>query len=389
MRIRLAVAVAVALTVCAACSSTNGGHQHSTATPGPNDATVASMLALLPDNATTTGSPVVVNLYWKAARAGRVTIPAATADESALSKYVGRLNDNDVAVAASTLTQQINEYGAQTEKQTGFNAADLAADTEVQAAPNSYLAVRGHFDRKAADAGLRADPHWKSVLKTPKYHGTTVYSWLKDNAVDMSNVHTGLFTDIGQSRRFAFPNDSTFLYGKSDGVIHDLLDATGGDTNTLDAAKDYRAAAAALDGQNVYSAQFIRPPSIADYLETLRHRSPPPPASVITAIRTQLSKHALAPYQLAAIGVTIKNGKPTIVVAVVNADNKAAQANASRLRDVVGAGSSPQTNTAWSTSFSVRQTTVSGAVTVGLLEPRSGSAAAWRQLPNDSLLLHS
>jgi len=379
----------LAAAVCTACSSSTSGQQHPAARSGPNDATIDSMLALLPDNATTTGSPVVVNLYWRAAQAAHIQIPAATADETTLSRFAVRLNGSPVAVAGSSLTQQMNEYGAQTQKQIGFNAADIAADTEVQAQPRSYLAVRGHFDPKTADAGLRADPHWKSVLKTPKYHGTTVYSWLADNAIDMGNVHTGLFTDIGQSRRFAFPNDSTFLYGKSDTVIHDLVDAAAGDTNTLAAAPDYRAAAAALDAQGVYSAQFIRPQSIDDFLKVLQQRSPPPPASTVNAIRTQLGKHTLAAYQLAAIGVAIRDGKSAVVVVIVNADGKSARANEGRLRDVIDAGASQQSNAPWSTLFSVQQVTVSGPVTVGLLRPQSGALTAWQQIPRDSLLLHS
>jgi len=238
---------------------------------------------------------------------------------SALSKYVGRLNDNDVAVAASTLTQQINEYGAQTEKQTGFNAADLAADTEVQAGPNSYLAVRGQFDRKAADAGLRADPHWKSCSR-PEIPRTTVYSWLKDNAVDMSNVHTDCSRTSGRAA-VRIPERLNVLVRESDGVIHDLLDATGGDTNTLDAAKDYRAAplrSTARTSTRPSSSARRASRTISRRCSTdprrRRPRSSPPSYPAEQA-------HAGA-YQLAAIGVTIKNGKPTIVVAVVNATTK-------------------------------------------------------------------
>ena len=70
-------AAVAALLLCAGCSSSGAGKPHSDSTVAPKNATITSMLALLPDNAATRDAPTTVNLYWKAARIGHIAVPPA------------------------------------------------------------------------------------------------------------------------------------------------------------------------------------------------------------------------------------------------------------------------------------------------------------------------
>jgi hypothetical protein len=332
------------------------------------------MLALLPDNSATRGAATTVNLYWKAARAGHVAVPPAGATGQALGGYLTSLSQPPLGMVGSTLAAQLVQYGRQAQQLSGFDAANVSADIEAPAAPKEYLAARGTFDQKAIDAAVHKDPKWKSQLKTPKYHGTTVYRWLADNVVNLQNANTGLFTATGGSRRFAFPNGSTFLYAKSDPEIHEMLNSG----STLVAAPGFADLAQSLDKQSVYSAEFLRSQSIDDFLKLSKNLSP--------QVRSMLAKHVLAPYEEAAIGVSAPNGKQQVVLALSNANHGAAQTNAGKLRDVLTSGQDVQTDQPWSAVFHIKSINATGATTVALLEPTG--LGAWQHVAQDNLLLH-
>jgi hypothetical protein len=372
MKARAAIA---AILLCAGCSSSGGGKAHADLTATPKDATIASMLALLPNNAATRGAPTTVNLYWKAARAGHIAVPPAGASGQALGSYLTSLTQQPLGMVGTTLTTQLVQYGRQAQQLSGFDAANIAADIEAPAAPKEYLAARGSFDLKAVDAAVHKDPKWKSVLKTPKYHGTTVYSWAADYVVNMPNANTGLFTTIGGSRRFAFPNSSTFLYARADPEIHDMLNSG----NSLADVPGFADLAKALDKKGVYSAELLKAQSIDDYLTSFKNLSP--------QVHNLLAKHALAPYQQAAIGVAAPNGKQQVVLALSNANHDAAQKNVGRLRDALSAGQDVQADQPWSALFHITSINASGATTIAVLQPTQ--MTAWQHVYDGGLLLHS
>lgn len=375
MKARAAVA---AILLCAGCSSSGGGKAHASPAIAPKDATIASMLAMLPDNAATRGAPTTVNLYWKAARAGHIAVPPSGAGAQALGSYLTSLTEQPLDVVGSTLSTQLVQYGRQAQTLSGFDAANVAADIEAPAAPKEYLAARGTFDQKAIDAAVHKDPKWKSLLKTPKYHGTTVYSWLPDNIVNIKYANTGLFTQIGGSRRFAFPSTSTFLYAKSDADVHDMLNS--GDT--LADAPGFADLGKALDKQNVFSAEFLRSQSIDDFLKVIKNSTP----AIAAQLRQRLAEHALAPYEQAAIGVAAPNGKQQVVLALSNANHGAAQTNVGKLRDVLTAGQDFQADQPWSALFHVTSISAAGSTTVAVLQPTS--PGAWQHAYQAGLLVH-
>jgi hypothetical protein len=370
MKARAAVA---AILLCAGCSS-SGGKAHADLTVTPKDATIASMLTMLPDNAATRGAPTTVNLYWKAARAGHIAVPPAGATGQALGGYLTSLTQQPLGIVGSSLTTQLVQYGRQAQQLSGFDAANISADIEAPVAPKEYLAARGTFDQKAIDAAVHKDPKWKSALKTPKFHGTTVYSWLANNVINVRQANTGLFTEIGGSRRFAFPDRSTFLYSRSDPEIHAMLNSG----NTLADAPGFTDLANSLDKQSVYSAEFLRSQSIGDYLKSFKNLSP--------VVGAQLAKHVLAPYKQAAIGVAAPNGRQQVVLALSNTDHAAAQTNVGRLRDVLTSGRNVQADQPWSDVFHIDGISASGPTTVALLTPTG--PVAWQHVYEGGLLLH-
>lgn len=376
MKARAAVAV---ILLCAGCSSSSGGKAHTNSVVAPKDATIASMLTLLPDNAATRGTQITVNLYWNAAQAGHIAVPPASASNQTWGGYLSSLGRDPLGMAESTLTAQLLQYGRQAQQLSGFDAANVTADIEAPALPKEYIAARGTFDRKTIDKAVHNDPKWKSRLETPKYNGTTVYRWLADNVVNLKDANTGLFTQTGGSRRFAFPNDSTFLYAKADPEIHDMLKSGA----RLVDAPDFTDLAKVLDKNGVYSAEFLQPRSIGDFLTSGRTFTP----AAAAKLRAQLKKHSLAPYQRAAIGATLVNGEPEDVLCLANGDHATAQKNVGKLRDVLTAGYSVDKNSPWSADYKISDISATGTTTVAVLKPNDSDL--WTSVFDDSLLVHS
>jgi hypothetical protein len=379
-RALLAAVVAGAIpTMMAACAKTDDGAD---GVWQPTDQSVEGLLALLPDAAG--NSYPVVNLYARAAAAASISRPASA---NGARDYAQALTakPGGPSLAGSTLTQGFLADPSDVQKRTGFGLADIDADAEISAAPAHYVAARGHFDRSAVDSALRSDPDWKSKLTTSTYHDTKVYRWLDDNKTDVSMVGTGLFTNIGGSRRFALPDDSTFLYANTDSGIHKLLDVSARQ-GSLAARPDYVAAARALDANRAYSAMFVPTPlTVDDMLNLVVARNPSP--AQLEAIRKQLTAHTLVPYQLAAVGVTFADGHLTTVIAVVNPDPKTASANVQKLTDVVKNGKTLGGDR-WSASYSIGTAQAWGNVTVATLRPvKDAIGQSWPHLVQDTLLL--
>lgn len=339
---------------------------------------IAGMLRMVPASAA--ASDVFVNRYRAAARAAHIAAPRAGAGADALAHYFGQLTIK-TGVEGSDLTQQLGQYGAKARSQNGFDLSAIDSDAESQAPPKVLIAATGRFDLTAVDHALRTGP-WKSLLTTPKYDGTTVYRWLDDNKTDVGRANTGLLTSLGNSRRFALPDDHTFLYARTDEGIHGLLDATYGNGKTLADVPAFAKAAAALDAKGVYSADFLGsgPPPLSALLGRL-------PKAALAALRARLQKYALAPYQLAAIGVARVHGAPTMVTVIVNTDHDAAQTNAKKLRAIATTGSSLAANRPWSDLLAVDDIHADGSLTVGSFREKVGPTA-WSHIPQDSLLLH-
>lgn len=369
-------AAVAALLICAACSSSGRGTAHHDSPVAPDDATISSMLALVPDNAATRDAPTTVNLYWKAARSGHIAVPPAAASTQALDSYLASLSQPPLGMVGSTLATQLVQYGRRAQQLSGFDAANISADIEAPAAPREFLAARGTFDRKAVDAAVHKDPKWKSALKTPQYHGTTVYTWLSDNLVDLENGNTGLFTATGGSRRFAFPDNSTFLFARNTADIHGMLHPGDG---TLADAPAFAALGRVLDKHGVYSAEFLQPRTVADYLKSVKNAAP-------QLARSMVGKYALAPYQQAAIGVAAPNGKAQVVLGLANSSHAAAQTNVGKLRAALTSGQDFRLDEPWTSLFHITSITASGTITVAVLQPTQPTA--WQHVYDGGLLLH-
>jgi hypothetical protein len=352
------------------CSSSSAGTAFPTG--AATSLSVQHLLTLVPRNAGTTGSPVIVNLYQNAAKAMHITTPAVGANQIAVTRYYNDLRTK-AGVQGSDLSQQLAMDAPGSVKQVGFDTHAVTADVSAGAPPNSYLAALGHYDTAAVDKAVHADKTWRGKLTTPTYDKTTIYRWGKDNAVNMQMVHTGLFTDIGGSRRFAFPGGDEFLYTRSDATMHAMLDTAS--KGSLAGQADFSAAAKALDAQHVYAAVLTsRPPSIAD---VAGHAGTP-------AVRKKLAPMALAPYRLAGLGIS----GSTMVVVLVNPDAATAKTNASKLASTVKNGASIATDQPWSTWLKIRTVRTSGNLTIGTFT--TTNKALWMNvlLESDSLLMH-
>lgn len=376
MHIRGSLALATAALLLAAlttaCSSSSAGTAFPTGQAAPS-LSIQHLLTLIPRNAGSTGNLVTVNLYHNAAKAMHIATPAAGADEATVASYYNSL-DTKAGVLGSDLSQQLAQDAPGSVKQVGFDSHAVTADVSAGAPPNNYLAALGHYETGAIDKAVHADKTWSGQLTTPTYDKTTIYRWGKDNVVNMQLVHTGLFTDIGGSRRFAFPGGDEFLYARNDATMHAMLDTAA--HGSLAGEADFSAAAKALDAQHVYTAALLpKPPTIAD----VAGRAATP------AVRKKLAPMALAPYQLAGLGMS----GSTMVVVLVNSDAAAAKTNASKLASVVKNGSSVATNQPWSTWLKVRTIRTDGNLTIGTFSTTNMTLWSRVLVDRDSLLMHS
>lgn len=352
--------VVVALVV-AACGSEGGKGVPRTA----ESVGIVDMLQLVPDIAPVRSNQLMVNLYWRAAAAGGVEVPAAGADVKQTARYMFTLTSDPqagIGARGSTLAQQA--VYPEVPAATGFGIADVAADISAAVPPGNMLAARGRFDTGHIDEVLRADSTWADALTTPTQDGTTIYRWLDDHAMDLTRRRTGLFTDIGGSRRFAFPEASTFVYTRDDATMRAALNARAGGTS-LAADPEYAALAAALDGQQVYSAVVLQPSSTADLLSGPVDATTD--AAELARRKSELDAYGLGPYRLAGIGQSRVDGTPRTVIALVNADEAAAATNVDRLRTALQSGSDTVTDKPWSTMFAVESVTAKGELTVAVL----------------------
>lgn len=327
----------------------------------PKDATIQGMLALVP--ASVAGDDaVVINLYWKAAAAGGLTMPDAAG--KAQTEYAMDLTtnrDRKIGMVGSDLLTQL----ASPVSPAGppILASDIAADVQAGQPPRNAIAALGNFDTSAIDTTFRNNTTWADDLTTPSYHGHAFYRWMDDLKMDVTKRYTGLFTDLGQSRRIAFPDPSTFLYSRDDDTMHALLDATDDPGSTSLAADDaHLAVAAALDDNGVYSAMIL-----GQQLLNPLASSPGQSAEQAKKVIAEMRKHALKPYLLAGIGETLVDGSPRTVIVLANADADAARANAEALRGLITDGRSLQSQRPWSDFFGIDSVTTDGSLTIGVL----------------------
>jgi hypothetical protein len=307
---------------------------------------------------------VTINLYWKAATAGGLTVPdegATLADQSKYSLALTNSLNTGIGMAGSDLLFQLSQRA--TADGQPIAASDIAADVQASAPPRIAIAARGSFDTTAIDRAFRDDPTWQDELTTPSYHGHTFYRWLDDLKIDMTKLNTGLFTEVGSSRRMAFPNASTFLFGRDDATMHALLGVAADPAGSLASDARYRQVAAALDEQDVYSAMILGPQPLDPLVAVISKLTPEQAKQVLAEMR----QHALKPYLLAGIGEALVQGSPRTVIVLVNSDDDAARANAEALRGLITSGKSLQAQQPWSDFFGIDSVTTDGAVTIGVL----------------------
>ena len=399
------ISVTSASSASASGASTSGGSASgssaSAADPGASgsasadgnvdaaDATIASMLAMVPTSVVgdpSANTDVMINLYWKAASAGGLTVPDDPTDVDAQVQYAMDLTiaaDHPLGVAGTDLLQQLGSPAFSAGQPIALS--DVAADVQAGQPPHLAIAARGNFDTSAIDTAFRNNPDWKDDLTTPEYHGHTFYRWLDDLKLDMTRINTGLFTTLGNSRRMALPDPSTFLYSRDDATMHALLDA-GDDPASVSLAGDdeHLAVATALDEHGVYSALIVGQQLLAPLVSS-SNLSPEQAKKVIA----EMQEHALKPYLLAGIGETLVDGSPRTVIVLANTDSDAAQANAEALRGLIADGRSMVSQRPWSDYFGVDSVTTDGSLTIGVLTLTDPTrVTAWYQavMNRDTLL---
>jgi hypothetical protein len=373
--------------LAAACSSSKvDGSAHSSAHDTPPAQSIQGMLGLVPNNAGVTKNPVTVNLYAVGAKVAGLSMPAAKANQATVTRFYTLLYSKN-GMPGSDLSQQLAMYAPDSTKQLGLDPHDVGADVSAGGQPDIYLAARGQFDRAAVDRAVHADKTWSTKLRTPTYDKTTVYSWLDDNRIDMNQVHTGLFTDLGGSRRVALPDDSSFVYGRNDPTVHAGLDATTRTGESLTGNQDFSAAAKQLDEKHAYSAILTATPPSVD--EVAHEGIPGSGAAPSQEILAQLKAEALGPYRLAGIGVTSGKQQPTLVIVLVSADAAAAKVNVGKLRAMIQRGTSVRTQQPWSQVLDLQNVEAAGRLTVAMATEKA-SPNLWSQLfqASDTLLMH-
>lgn len=372
---RWVVGLAVVGCVCAAgCGSTSTGGTGTGS--GSVDDSILGMLRLVPAGA----DMVTVNLYQQAATRSGVPALSSNADGSAVTHYFAQLEH--AGVPGSDLSQQSVILDGPS--QDGVNLATVRADVTAGDPPNETLAAFGTFDSTAIDHGAHSDPDWHSALSTVQYDGTTMYRWLGDNQFDAARGQTGIFSELPQSRRLAVVNGSALLLTHNDATMHRALDTATNKSGSLAGNTDAAAVASELDRQHAFAAVITtRQPSVNDLL---RAGSP----VQVAAIRQRLAGQLLKPYRMAGIGVTQLNGKPAMIVALANADDATAQANAAALTAAVRNGMSLRSNQKWSGLLAIDDVHADGTLTVATFTETT-NAALWSQIivNEDSLLVHS
>jgi len=166
--------------------------------------------------------------------------------------------------------------------------------------------------------------------------------------------------------------------------MHRALDTATNKSGSAAGDADTAAVAAALDRQHAYAAMITtRQPSVSGMI---RSGSP----AQVAALRQRLAGQLLQPYRLAGIGVTQLNGKPTMIVALANADGATAQANAAALTAAVRHGLSLRDNQKWSDLLAIDDVHADGTLTVATFTETT-NAGLWSRiiLDEDSLLLRS
>lgn len=363
------VLAAVAGAAVAGCGSSVTGAGTAASAP---DMSVLGMLRLVPSGS----GMITVNLYQQAATSTGIQPIAAHSSADAIGGYFGQLNQR-AGVAGSDLTQT---PGVDT---TGVDLADMHADVTAGEPPNQMFAALGTFDTGAIDSAAHADKTWSSALSTAQDDGVTVYRWLPNNNVDLSRG-VGILDQLPGSRRLAVANGKALLLTRNDTTMHRMLDATTGKAGSAASDPDIAKTAGELDRLHAYSATITtQQPTVVAVLGT--HATP----AAIAALRQRLAGQLLRPYRLAGLGVTQANGKPTMLVVLVNADDATAQANATTLRAVVQRGTSTLTNEPWSNLLTLDDVHTDGNLTIATLTEKSAGLWSRILLNNDSLLMRS
>ncbi|MGI8415765.1 MAG: hypothetical protein ACR2P2_06065 [Nakamurella sp.] len=311
---------------------------------------------------------MTINLYQQAAKATGTAMPTPGAPGKTVTEFYQALSLKH-GLVGSELVNGLRMYAPDPTKQLGLDASQVYADVSAGQPPTATVGAVGKFDTSAVAAAAKKA---STGLTTPTYDKTTVYRWGEDQQIDLSQANSGLFTQVGGSRRMAFPNSSTMLFGTTDPTVHAELDAATDPAKSLASNADFAAAATELDTQHVFSAILTT--------------EPPPVGGVLTKLKAK----ALAPYRLVGVGVTGTTGKTsTVVIVLVNSDAATATTNATKLSDIVAKGTSITNKVPWAEFLTVKDIHAEGSLTIGTFG--TTKPGIWPRLifAPDTLLTHS
>jgi hypothetical protein len=306
--------------------------------PRPAETSMVALVGLFPDTVATRAG-VVVNDELRAAAvigAGR----AALVDRAGL----------DPAPITGA-----GADGARWSLEIGFDFDLVDADGRVEG--GSLQVLIGRFG--AVGAAVRNDPVWRSLRVHHSYRGYGYDAWLNDGDFDLSRMTP--VRPLGEAARLAV-RANQLTWTDTTAAMRAALDARAGRGRLGDVPAEASLARAA-DDLGLYAAVLTIHPGF---------------------------KVGPEPRLMPALGVAIGEGYdragPFLGVVLLEADQRAAAANAARLRRVVADGHSVLSGRPWREVFSSADVAVSGAVVSARL--RSHDVHLWSALvkSGDSLL---
>lgn len=348
----LTVALLVALTVSAACS--DGASR-----PAPKDSKVLDMLDLVPSTKTTRQF-VVVNLYAKAAEAAKVDRPKPGASERSLIRYLTDLMaDRKIGTFLRPAQFSLPDPATFRSSRFGFNLLHMDADVQAGTGAGGVQLARGHFDRGRIRDRVMHDRQLAGRVHQATHHGVAYDRWS-----DASPLPS-----LGRDAGLALPDDNTLLAASSD-ELNAGIDVAKGDGRSLADEPDFAAAGKALDGLDVFAAAFIPGRSAPRFGRG--------PSTTPSSTKTGSAPKLVATGVAREPGKGDKAGKTELVIVYVNADERTAKDNATRLREQTTQGRSAVSGRPWKDLLKVRSVRSDGRLTIGVFT--TGTGRLWYDL---------
>jgi hypothetical protein len=345
---RVLAPAVVVLTLAAACGVSD---------PTTGSGSLTAMLGEVPDTQANRSFVAWVDLAAAREQAGLPRPAAGTGsdDEESLQVFTGGESSPVRALAPIFMDGRGAELDAWS-AEVGFTVNDIDQSVDAGVPPEMTAVARGRITVDRVEQAVSSDPSWKDDLETTDHEGVRYWRWLEDG--ELSPPRVTPTRPLGNSLRLQ-ADEGQIRWSRTDGAMHDSIDAGAGDTDTLADVDELARVATFLEEHDAYQAYLSADPGPFSVSRVPR---------ATPEVKEQLGAGALEPWTAIGVGDAVDGDVAIGVLVLTHDDEKAAATNVKRLRKIIRSGRSLRNATPYADVYDVRSLDRRGSTVVLTVE---------------------